>query len=287
MANEPIDYEALPYSSMPFPQSQPSHLAALAAMHTHTAPPVKRARVLELGCAAGGNLIPLAARFPDAVFEGVDLSLRHAQEGMALVHALGLTNIVIRQGDIAALDVSQQRFDYIICHGVFSWVPRAVQETIFRICADSLSEGGVAYVSYNVLPGWHFQLIVRDMCRRYALAEGSPQVQIAHARSVLQQFAQLSDEKSMFGKVLREEVQRSTRMNDSHFQGEFLSAFNEPCHFHEFVARAEAHGLSCLCDAALGRSAPQRCARSPAAARSPSSSAWTSSAGARFAAPCW
>ena len=257
MAEEPIDYEALPYGSMPFPQSQPSHLAALAALHGHAAPPIETARVLELGCASGGNLIPLAARFPDAVFEGVDLSPRHAKEGMAIVRELGLRNIVISQGDIAALELPPQHFDYIICHGVFSWVPRAVQEAIFHLCANSLSDAGIAYVSYNVLPGWHLQLIVREMCRRYAASSGSPQSQIARARSVLAQLAQLSDDKSAFGKVLREEVQRSTRMSDSHFMGEFLGADNHPCHFHEFVARSEAQGLAHLCDAVLGDGRPE------------------------------
>jgi len=77
------------------------------------------------------------------------------------------------------------------------------------------------------------------------------------ARAALQQVAELSDDKSPFGKVLREEVQRSARMNDSHFMGEFLSADNEPCHFHEFVARAGAHGLAYVCDASLADPLPE------------------------------
>ena len=182
MAMSPIDYEALPYSSMPFPQCQPTHLAALAALHSRCAPPVETARVLELGCASGGNLIPLAARLPNAAFEGVDLSVRHVEEGNSLVRALALRNVCIFQGDIAALDLSGREFDYVICHGVFSWTPAAVQEAIFRICAQNLSTNGVAYISYNVLPGWHLQLIVRDICRRFSSVGLPPQLQIARAR---------------------------------------------------------------------------------------------------------
>jgi len=256
MAIAQIDYESLPYNSMPFPQSQPSHLAALASMHACSAPSAETARVLELGCASGGNLIPLAARFPNAVFVGVDLSERHAREGKSLVRDLGLKNITIRQGDIAALDVSGAKYDYIICHGVFSWVPRAVQDAIFRICAESLTDNGIAYVSYNVLPGWHFRLIIRDICRLHAGVDETPQQQIARARATLDQVASLSDEMTTFGKVLREEVQRSQQMNDSHFIGEFLGSHNEPCHFHEFIARANANGLSYLCDAGLSGSLP-------------------------------
>lgn len=252
-----IDYEALPYSSMPFPLSQPAHLAALAMLHGCAAPPVATARVLELGCASGGNLIPLAARYPDAVFEGVDLSERHVREGAALIAELGLTNMSIRQGDIGALDLSGQTYDYIICHGVFSWAPRAVQEAIFRICREHLTDSGIAYVSYNVLPGWHFRLIVRDICRFHTDPDAAPQIQIAHARQMLDEVAHLSDEASAFGKVLREEVLRSKQMNDTHFQGEFLGAYNDPCHFHEFMAAAHAHGLSYLCDAGLTDGMPE------------------------------
>lgn len=252
-----IDYEALPYSSMPFPQTQPSHLAALAALHARPAAPPATARVLELGCASGGNLIPLAARFPDAVFEGVDLSARHAAEGASLIDALGLANITIRQGDISELDLSGRHFDYIVCHGVFSWAPEAVQDAILRICGDHLAANGIAYVSYNVLPGWRLRLMVRDICRFHTDPVVPPQVQIAHARSMLDQTARLADETTIFGKALREEALRSTQMNDTHFQGEFLGAHNAPCHFHEFMARAHAHGLSYLCDAGLPETAPE------------------------------
>ncbi len=58
------DYDLLPYPSMPITHTQPAHLAALARLFGAEAPSVERARVLELGCAAGGNIIPLAARFP-------------------------------------------------------------------------------------------------------------------------------------------------------------------------------------------------------------------------------
>ncbi|MCA8894132.1 MAG: hypothetical protein KDA48_02650, partial [Amphiplicatus sp.] len=90
MAPPSIDYDVMPYSSMPFPETQPGSIAALATLFSRAAPAVEAARVLELGCASGGNLIPLAVRFPNATFEGVDLSARHAEDGMALIAELGL-----------------------------------------------------------------------------------------------------------------------------------------------------------------------------------------------------
>ncbi len=53
-------------------------------------------------------------------------------------------------------------FDYIIAHGMFSWVTEAVREIIFRICSEYSKTTGLAYISFNVLPGWHIRRIVRE-----------------------------------------------------------------------------------------------------------------------------
>jgi SAM-dependent methyltransferase/methyltransferase-like protein len=247
-----IDYDALPYRSMPFPQTQPAHVAALAALQGRRAPAVEAARVLELGCASGGNLIPWAVRFPHARFEGVDLAAHHVEQGQALIEELGLRNVTLQCGDIAALDLADREFDYIVCHGVFSWVPPPVQEAIFRLCAGHLSRDGLAYVSYNVLPGWRLRSVVRDLCRPFALRAAPPQQQLAQARAALQRAAGLADDASAYGLALREEVQRCLLMEDSHFVGEFLGPENDPCRFDDFVARAQAHGLAYLADAGQG-----------------------------------
>src|SRR5262245_30879492 len=140
------DYDALPYPSMPFAYTQPSHLAALARVYGLEAPPAEDARVLELGCASGGNIIPLAARFPKAHFLGIDLSSRQVEAGNRRAAALGLGNIDIRQGDLAEIRLRGQTFDYVICHGVFSWVPQAAQDAILQLCADTLSPNGLAVI---------------------------------------------------------------------------------------------------------------------------------------------
>src|SRR5689334_23593157 len=74
------DYGALQYPSMPIHHTQPAHLAALGLLFGIGPPTIGQARVLELGCAAGGNIIPLAARFPQARFTGIDLCQRHVED---------------------------------------------------------------------------------------------------------------------------------------------------------------------------------------------------------------
>src|SRR5262249_16385673 len=147
-------YDALPYASEPFPSTHPALLGALARLFGIEAAPLNGARILELGCAVGGNIIPLAARHPDATLVGIDLSGARVAAAPAPLADLGLANIEVRcQGIDDLLDAADAPFDYIICHGVYSWVPAVVRESILRICRQRLSARGVAIVSYNVLPG--------------------------------------------------------------------------------------------------------------------------------------
>lgn len=154
-------YDTVPYNSNPFAQSQPEQLAVVAKLFGLNPTLPFKARVLELGCSAGGNLIPLAARYTDAIFFGIDLSERQIAAGQETIDALGLKNIELRHADITSLRPGKQKFDYIICHGVFSWVPVAVQDAIFKVIRENLAEQGVAYISYNTYPGWKMREIVR------------------------------------------------------------------------------------------------------------------------------
>jgi len=121
------DYDAAPYDSHAFPQSAPGQLAAIAHLFGLDTPEVSTARVLEIGCASGGNLIPFAAQHPQARAVGIDLSPV-----------------------------------FVICHGVYSWVPANVQEAILAAFRSLMAPEGVGYLSYNVYPGWKAKEIVRD-----------------------------------------------------------------------------------------------------------------------------
>ncbi len=241
------DYDHLPYISMPIVHTQPSRLAALAQIFGLEAPPADRASVLELGCASGGNIIPLAARFPNARFLGLDLSRQHVRDGLGRIAQLGLGNIEIRQGDLATVDLGEARFDYVICHGVFSWVPPVAQEAILRICGRHLADHGVATISYNVLPGWHLRQVVRDICLSHA-GSGRPHERVARARAILQRVATSSGTAAPYGHLVVAEAKRLARMPASYILGEFLAAFNAPCTFVEFAGRAQRHGLSYVCE---------------------------------------
>jgi len=72
-SEEHTSYDEVPYESQSFPQSHPNRLATLGRLFGLSPAPVAQCRVLELGCASGGNLIPMAYHLPESEFVGLDL----------------------------------------------------------------------------------------------------------------------------------------------------------------------------------------------------------------------
>src|SRR5439155_7139696 len=172
-------------TSFAFPQTHPDRMAAVARIFGLSPPNVAACRVLELGCASGGNLIPMAFNFPGSEFLGIDLSRRQVEQAHPAMAALLLRNIRIECASILDIDKDWGTFDYIICHGVFSWVDPIVQDKILQIAAENLSPEGVAYVSYNTYPGWHMREMVWHMMRYHAGQFARPEEQVEQARALL------------------------------------------------------------------------------------------------------
>jgi methyltransferase-like protein len=242
-------YDAVPYDSHPFPQATVEHLEALAFLFGLESPAPAQARVLELGCAAGGNLTPFAARHPQARAMGVDVSQVQVRQGAAAVGQAGLENVELRALDIARIDASFGQFDYIVCHGVYSWVPAPVQDAILRVCSENLAPNGVAYVSYNVYPGWKAREIVRDAMILRGAPRDEPDEKLSYARGMLEFLEQSARPDSVLKKTLEENMPIVRASSGAYLLHEFLEPCNSPCYFKEFVERAGARGLSYLAEA--------------------------------------
>lgn len=260
MASPPTTYDEIPYESHPFAWTHPSHLAAVARVHGLSPPSVFRCRVLELGCASGGNLLPMAATLPEATFVGIDLSRRQIEEGRATVAALGLANVALEHLSILDLPPDRGPFDYILCHGVYSWVPAPVQERILAICARQLAPGGVAAVSYNTYPGWQIRHMVRDILLFHARRFSEPRTQVQQARALLEFLARSAvvPQGSVYGTLLASAVQAFGQRSDSYLLHEYLEEVNEPLYFHQFMERVQAKGLDYLADGKPWSTQPQQ-----------------------------
>ena len=242
-------YDQLPYTSLAFPQTHPDRLATIARIFALSTPSVAACRVLELGCASGGNLIPMAFNLPGSEFVGIDLSRRQVEDAQSAIAELGLRNIRIEQASILDVDDDWGSFDYIICHGVFSWVEDAVQDKILTIGARNLTPDGIAYLSYNTYPGWHLRDMVRHMMRYHAGQFEEPREQIEQARALLTFLAAASKDGGSYSQLLAAEAERLGRSPDSYLYHEHLERSNSPIYFHQFIERAGRVGLQFLSEA--------------------------------------
>ncbi len=249
-------YDQIPYPKTTHQNTHVRRLENLATLLDMKPAPVDGCRVLELGCASGWNLICQAREFPESEFIGMDASPVQIEEGNRAVAATGLSNVTLFQGDIMAIDDSLGHFDYIFCHGVYSWVPEQVQAKILDVCRENLNPSGVAQVSYNVYPGWHFFGLVRDMMLFHIRGYDDIRHRIGQARAALHFMAENSNQETPYGRMLTDEMERLRAADDTYLLHENLETFNNPLYFHEFVERARNKGLQYLGDSNFSAMTP-------------------------------
>lgn len=245
-------YDEVPYESNPFAQSHPDRLATVATLLGMNPAPVDRCRVLELGCSAGGNLIPMAETLPESSFLGVDLAQSEIGPGQEVIEGLGLTNIELKRMNILDVDRDLGEFDYLIAHGVYSWVPAEVQDKILDICGQQLAPNGIAYISYNTYPGWHMRAMIRNMMYYHGQQFTDPKMKLKQGRNLLSFMAKSAErENTPYSMLLQSELEMVRRSQDYYLIHEHLEEVNEPVYFHEFAERAAAKGLQYLGEADL------------------------------------
>lgn len=211
-----------------------------------------KARVLELGCADGSNLLPMADQAPGSSFLGLDASKVQIDVGRRALAASNLKNVELRHQDIRDFPVSEGKFDYIIAHGVFSWVPETVREKILAICAEHLTENGIAYISYNARPGWNMRQSLRDMMLFHTRQLTDPKAKVQQARALLAFMAEsVPTENSAYGLLLKGELKYMSSQPDNFLVHDILGEENAPLYFHDFVSRATRHGMQYLSETGL------------------------------------
>lgn len=249
-------YSELGYKSMPFPYTTPATLEAYAALVGISAPNPKNARVLELGATYGGNIISQALFNPDATFVGIELSQEQVEKGNEVIANAGLTNVSLIQSDIASIGSEIGTFDYIIAHGVYSWVDDDVKDALLRLIDEHLAEDGIAYISYNTYPGWHTMEEVRQlmMFSNRDKAQFNHKEKVLHGKTIgsivgsqILKYDNLKERNSKFLGALRSVMQK-----DEYYVGhDHLEPNNDPVYFYQFNDHLADHNLAYLCDADL------------------------------------
>jgi SAM-dependent methyltransferase len=230
-------YDRVPYPGHPFAQTHPDRLATVATLFGLRPAPPADCRLLELGCGDGGNLVPMAYGLPDSAFTGVDLSAAAIERARGLAGALGLANVELHAGDLAALGAGE--FDYVVAHGVYSWVAPAERDALLAACRAHLAPHGVAYVSYDVLPGGHLREITRQMLRWHLRDVDDPAERIAGARALLTAVSEAG----------QPQAEWALAQSDPSLYHDELAEHHEAVLFADFAAHAERHGLRFLAEA--------------------------------------
>ena len=242
-------YDEFLYLGYPFPQTHPDRMATLATLFGMIPTAVESSRVLELGCGDGANLIPMAFGLPGSEFLGIDLAPHAIARGTILLEALGLNNIKLQVRDVLDVTAELGLFDYIIAHGVYSWVPPVVQNKILEICKKNLAAQGVAYVSYNTYPGGHLRQMVREMMLFHVRDFHEPQERIGQARALVKFLSDSQSRSDEYAMFLKKELDLVLARADGALYHDDLAVTNAPVYFYQFVEQAAAHGLQYLSEA--------------------------------------
>lgn len=243
-------YDRTPYESHAFAMTHPEHLGAVARLYGLDAPSPETARVLELGCSSAGNLVPMAVRYPDARFTGLDRSRAQIDRGRRLVERVGLGNVRLVHGDIADEGDDLGEFDYVIAHGIYSWVPAHVQAALLRRFARHLAPRGVGFISHNTYPGFYFRRMAREVALAHAPLSLPPSERLARSVDFVEFVSRASVTPWREYRGVLAEQARIMRQHPAWFT--LHDVLNEECdgvYIRDLCARLAGEGLRFVADA--------------------------------------
>jgi SAM-dependent methyltransferase len=242
-------YDEVPYPGRAFPQTHPDRLATMATLFGVDPVPPSDCRVLELGCGDGGNLLPMALALPGSSFVGIDLAAGAIGRAKGIAEQLAIANIRFEEVGLEAFSCEAGSFDYVIAHGVYSWVPEEVRERLLAVCAHALSPRGVAYVSYNAMPGHRTRQTLRELLAFALRGVDDPAERMAAGRALLDDASVVWPHGEGLETTLGGQARMLLGQGDALFFHDTLSSINKALYFREFAAEAAEHGLQFLSEA--------------------------------------
>lgn len=239
------------YPGFAYPNTHPDRLAAMAILHGLSPVPVDHCRVLEIGCNEGANLIPMAYAIPSSEFVGFDLARLRIEYGQERIRELGLKNIRLFQGDLLELGTELGQFDYIVAHGFYAWVPEPVRERMMALCGELLSPDGVAFISYNAMPGGHLRVMLREMMFYHVKHVEDPRERVTRSLEFLRFLIATRPEGDAYRLLIQEHLDLIGNESPELTFHDWLTEAYHPVLFSEFAEHARKHGLQYLNEAVL------------------------------------
>jgi SAM-dependent methyltransferase len=244
-------YDAIRYPGLPYADTHPDRLAATAIFYGMNPASPDRCRVLEVGCGDGGNLVPMAYGLLDSTFVGIDLAGEAIEAARALALRAGVANVTFEALDLTHFAKSAGVFDFIIAHGVYSWIPADVRDALMALIGRHLAPQGVAFVSYNTYPGCHLRQMVWEMLKFHTAELADAQARVSEAQALIGLIAHGNAQPDEYTQPLVVEAQRIEDRLPALLFHDDLSPINDPVYFHQFAEHASRHGLQFLAEAAF------------------------------------
>lgn len=191
--------QAPAYPAMSHPTADPAVNAVAARLVGLDVVDPSRARVLEIGCASGHHLLPLAERWPEAEFTGVDRDANAIALARELASEAGLANVDLIAANFEGW-TGWGSYDFIIAHGFFSWVPDEVKLALLRQIAAHLAPTGLAVVSFNVAAGWRLRMPLIAKAR--AIQQAGEDVELVRALEILRDVCETDSERVIVDDML-------------------------------------------------------------------------------------
>lgn len=247
-------YDEIPYEGYPFEYNRPENLKSIGTLFSSNPAPLETSRILELGCSDGNNLFRFAETYPKSYTLGVDLSKVEIEHGQETLKNLKLKNVELKTMSLTELDESYGKFDYIICHGVFSWVPGFVRDSILEVSKKLLNKNGLAFISYNTLPGWNMINTVRELMMYHSNNFTDVHDRIQQARASLNFLQEsLDGHKTPHAEFMEASAKQMAEREDHYLRHEYLADENQAFYFNEFIEMAHEKGLGYLGDTDIQR----------------------------------
>jgi SAM-dependent methyltransferase len=267
---ERFAYDAVPYDTEANHEAHPRSMATLARLFGRAAALPSTARVLEIGCGDGEHLIAAASYLPHAHFVGFDLAADAVARGAAAARAAGVENVRLLHRDVRdvrAAGLDEGAFDYVVAHGVYSWVPEAIRGNVLAVMRAALAPDGIGFLSVNALPGWSLRRALRILMREAAAELGDPAEKVGAALSLVDELAAAGEAAPGFVGVLakaaaeyRAHVMAATPPDAdfSHYVfHDLLAECNDPFSLTELTVRLHAAGLRVVCETPLAHARAQ------------------------------
>jgi SAM-dependent methyltransferase len=179
--------EDIEYPEKYFQELSPVWLNYVASLHGYPPVPLERRfEYLELGCGPATSSLIHAAAFPDASFWACDFNRDFIAAAIRRAESLDVDNVQLIAKSFEALDLDDlPLFDFIVLHGVYSWVSADVRDVLLRIIRRSLRPDGIVYVSYNCQPGWAPEEPLRRLMLELADIRADSRSRVEHAQRTL------------------------------------------------------------------------------------------------------